>query len=305
MIRRSSALTACLLLFVATAVAAADVSIVVGESSPAYLEAAQAVSRELASPATTMVMTAEEFERSPRRAAALVVALGTRALHAVIANGSGTPVIATLIPRSTYELELASLSRPSGPKAITAVFLDQPIARQLNLLRLVVPERARVGLLTSTATDQMARRIDSAARERGLSVVRASVTDSQGIPGALTRLLGESEVLLALPDPAIFNASTIHNILFSALRAQQPMIGFSDAYVRAGALAAVFSKPQQVGRQAGGIAARAISGAPLPPPQYPREFSVSVNPTVARTLGLTIDEERIIVAKLQRMEREP
>jgi ABC-type uncharacterized transport system substrate-binding protein len=111
--------------------------------------------------------------------------------------------------------------------------------------------------------------------------------------------------LLALPDASIFNAGTIHNILLSALRARQPLIGFSEAYVRAGAVAAVYSMPRHVGRQAGEIAARALAGAPLPPPQYPRAFSVSVNHTVARALGLAVEEEGAIASRLQRMEREP
>lgn len=296
----------CLLLSVAAIAArAADVLIVVADSGPAYLEAAQAVMRELANPITATVTTAEEFERSPRQAPALVIALGTRALRAVMAAGASRPVVATLVPRSAYEHEVMGNSRTLSPVATTAVYLDQPFARQLNLLRLVVPKKVRIGVLASAATEETVRRIDAAARDRGLSVVREMVASSQEIPDALARLLGESEVLLALPDPAIFNAGNIHNILYSALRAQQPMIGFSSAYVRAGALAAVYSNPQQVGRQAGEIAAKTIAGAPLPPPQYPRLFSVSVNPTVARTLGLNIDDEIAIATKLQRLEREP
>lgn len=231
--------------------------------------------------------------------------LGTRAFRTVLANGMRVPVIATLIPRAAYELELKNATRPGNAPAVTAVFLDQPIARQLNLVRILLPKKIRVGLLVSPATEGTVRRIEAAARERGLSVVRESAPDSRQISAALARLLDESELLLALPDPLIYNAGTIHNILLSALRAQQPLIGFSAAYVRAGALAAVYSSPQQVGRQAAEIAVRAIGGAALPAPQEPHAFSVSLNPTVARSLGLSIEPEDAIVARLQRMERRP
>lgn len=294
-------------LLAAASVAAAlpEVTIVLADRAPAYLEASQAVSEQLAGRANVTVTQAEGYERLPRRETAAVVALGTRAFRAVLADGVRTPVVATLIPRSAFESELKGLSRQNGSRAVTAVFLDQPFERQLNLVRLVAPGRTRVGVLASPAMEDAVRRIESAARERGLSVVRETVMDSQGISTALARLLGESELLLALPDPSIFNAGTIHNILLSALRAQQPLIGFSEAYVRAGALAAVYSKPQQVGHQAGTIAAQTIAGAPLPPPQHPKAFSVSVNPTVARTLGFAVEEESAIAAKLQQMEREP
>ncbi|MBI2753088.1 MAG: hypothetical protein HYX46_06190 [Betaproteobacteria bacterium] len=282
-----------------------EVTIVLAERSPAYLEASQAVSQQLAGRANVTVTQAEGAERLPPREPAVVVALGTRALRAVLANGTRAPVIATLIPRSAFESELKGFSRQNDSKGVTAVFLDQPFERQLNLVRIVAPGKTRVGVLASPATQDAVQRIESAARERGLSIVGESVDDAQRISTALARLLGESELLLALPDPSIFNASTIHNILLSALRAQQPLIGFSEAYVRAGALAAVYSKPRQVGHQAGEIAAQTVAGAPLPPPQYPKSFSVSVNPTVARTLGLAVEEEAALAAKLQRMEREP
>lgn len=294
-----------LLATASVAAAPPEVTIVLAERGTAYLEAAEAVSQQLAGRASVTLVQAQEYQRLPQQELAAVVALGTRALRAVMAEGTRAPVIAALIPRSAFEFELKGSPSQHGAKAVTAVFLDQPIARQLNLVRVVLPKKTQIGLLVSGATEGTAQRIESAARERGLSVARGTVVDSQGISAALARLLGESELLLALPDPFIFNPGTIHNILLSALRAQQPLIGFSEAYVRAGALAAVYSKPQQVGQQAGEIVARAIGGGPVPPPQFPRAFSVSVNYTVARALGLAIEEEDVIIARLQRMEREP
>lgn len=305
MIRFLVILAAWLLAAAPGAAAPPEVTIVLADRGPAYLEASQAVGQLLGGRANVTVTQAEGYERLPPRETAAVVALGTRALRAVLANGTRAPVIATLIPRSAFESELKALPPQNNSRGVTAVFLDQPFERQLNLVRIVAPGKTQVGVLASPAMQDAVRRIESAARERGLSVVRETVTGSQGISAALARLLGESELLLALPDPSIFNAGTIHNILLSALRAQQPLIGFSEAYVRAGALAAVYSKPQQVGHQAGEIAAQTIAGAPLPPPQYPKSFSVSVNPTVARTLGIAVEEESAIAAKLQRLEREP
>lgn len=304
--RLVAALTAFLLVAMRAALAATPhVSIVVADSGPAYQEAAQAAAQELAARAGVNVTQADEFERAPRQDVALVIALGTRALHAALASGTGAPIVATLIPRSAYESAVRNGQRSPGGRAVTAVYLDQPVVRQLNLVRIVVPGKTRVGVLASPASEEIVRRVESAARERGLSVVGESVANSRDLSAALSRVLGGSELLLALPDASIFNAGTIHNILLSALRAQQPLFGFSEAYVRAGAVAAVYSMPRQVGRQAGEIAARALAGAPLPPPQFPRAFSVSVNYTVARALGIALEEEPAIAARLQRMEREP
>src|SRR5512144_1447551 len=93
------------LLGFAFAARAADVSIVLSESGPAYAEAAQAAELYLSSLAKTSRVAAEAFERGSG-SASTVITLGTRAFHAVLASGHRAPIVAALIPRAAYELEL-------------------------------------------------------------------------------------------------------------------------------------------------------------------------------------------------------
>jgi ABC-type uncharacterized transport system substrate-binding protein len=143
------------------------------------------------------------------------------------------------------------------------------------------------------------------ARDLKFGVAREGISSTAEVYPSLTRLLAETDVLLALPDPVVFNSGTIQNILLTTYRAQQPLFGFSPAYVRAGAIAAVYSTPRQLAAQTAEAAGRALSGAALPRPSHPKKFSVAVNPTVARSLGLTVDDEATLAARLQRTEREP
>lgn len=89
--------------------------------------------------------------------------------------------------------------------------------------------------------------------------------------------------------------------MITAYRYQDPMIGFSQAYVKAGALAAVYTTPEQTGKQVGEIAMRALGGKVvlLSPPKYPKHFSVSVNYQVARSLDISIGDEADILQRLQ------
>jgi ABC-type uncharacterized transport system substrate-binding protein len=120
----------------------------------------------------------------------------------------------------------------------------------------------------------------------------------------LKKILDESDLLLALADPQIYNSSSIQNILLASFRAQVPMLAFSPAYVRAGALMAVYSTPAQIGQQAGLIARGVLQGQPLGVPQYPLQFEVSVNEHVARSLGLKLDAGNL-AERLRRQERGP
>ena len=98
-----------------------------------------------------------------------------------------------------------------------------------------------------------------------------------------------------------FNRASARNVLLSVHRWRVPLFGISAAYVRAGALAAVYSTPRQIGRQlAEALAAIAPDGPiELPAPRYPKYFELGVNYRVAEALGLAVADE----AALQRALR--
>ena len=95
-------------------------------------------------------------------------------------------------------------------------------------------------------------------------------------------------MLLALPDAAVYNDSTIRNILLATYRRGIPLIGFSSGYVKAGALCALISTPAQIAPQAAELIRQFNNTHALPPPQYPHEFEVIVNESVANVLDLQI-----------------
>ncbi|MEK9804380.1 MAG: ABC transporter substrate binding protein, partial [Curvibacter sp.] len=128
------------------------------------------------------------------------------------------------------------------------------------------------------------------------------VRAEEPIFAGLRKILEESDVLLALADPQIYNSNSIQNILLTSFRAQVPMLAFSPSYVRAGALMAVHSTPRQIGQQAGVLVRGVLQGQPLGPPQFPLQFEVSVNEHVARSLGLRL-EAGSLAERLRRLER--
>ena len=121
----------------------------------------------------------------------------------------------------------------------------------------------------------------------------------------LQQVLSGSDVFLALADPLVFNSNSIQNILLTTFRAQVPVVAFSPAYVRAGALLALHATPEQAGRQAAGLVLEALRGLPLPErPVESNDFEVSVNEHVARVFGLQLDAKALRLA-LRRAEHLP
>lgn len=281
------------------------VMVVSSERSPAYMEAAVAVAAEVlrqAEPRRELVqLTLEELAAYRGPAPRLYVTLGAEACKALGRPAATAPVLCTLLPRASFERVLRETGRRAGA-SFSALYLNQPVGRQLDLMRLALPQARRVGVLWGPDSQASEMLLEAAAQARGLRVVGVPMRADEPVFNGLKKILDESDLLLALADPQIYNSNSIQNILLASFRAQIPMLAFSPAYVRAGALMAVYSTPVQIGQQAGLIARGVLQGQPLGVPQYPLQFDVSVNEHVARSLGLRLDAGNL-AERLRRQER--
>ena len=289
--------TTCLCLMTygsARAAGAVSVWVALSDAGSAHAEAAQALRAEMeqAQPGRIDWRVAHWNQfTSAAPEPQWVVAVGTaaqRGMQELFArDATPPPLLSILVPRLAFERLAAPARLRAG--SLSAVFLDQPAARQLQLIRLALPAARKVGMLVGAESKGHLPALEKAAKERGFEPVTSPVAQD-GLFAALQAVLPEVEVLLALPDPAVFNSQTAANILTAAYRRQVPLVGFSPAYVKAGALLALYSTPAQVGARGGEVLRQALSGRGLPPPQWPREFTVSVNQDVARSLGFALDE---------------
>lgn len=277
------------------------VVVVTGERSGAHEETLEALRHALGPdvPANDIgIMETRQLDSGMLGEARIIVTIGTQAAKAVGTRNPKTPVLNTLLPRDAYESLQATLPN----QHTSAIFLDQPVQRQIALLGVALPDRATLALLAGPATEDLARKVASAARERQLRVSIEQVVSHDEIYPALERLLTEPTVLLALPDSTVFNPYTIQNVLLTSYRNRTPLIGFSPAYVRAGALLALYSTPAQIARQAAEAVRGVLAGGSLPPPLSPREFEVATNPNVARSLGIELESGERIVARIRLRE---
>lgn len=269
--------------------------IVSSESSASYTETAGAVAAALErsglsrseishSPATALNSSNTAGIAAPR----LFITLGTEALRQVLVRDARVPVVAALIPRSGYERVLKD-SALRSTSHVTALYLDQPFGRQLELARLVVPSLKRVGVLWGPTSQLQQGALGSALQSRGLQEVAGMVGGGESLFSGLKDALEGVDVLLAVADPMVYNSATVAHILLATYRARIPVLAFSPAYVKAGALMSLHTSPQQIGGQTAGMVRQVLQSGAVPSPQYPVEFSVTVNEHVARSLELKAD----------------
>lgn len=211
------------------------------------------------------------------------------------------PLLAGLLPRAAFE---ALSPTRSGPVA-SAVWLDPAVERYLDLVRRTMPERLRVGVLFGPTSRQLRPAVVKATYDRGLELVEATVQGDDFYP-ALAQVLREADVLLALPDNAIYHSGTLNNVLIAAYRQRVPVVSYAASHVKAGATMALHVTPAQAGRQLATVLRRSLADRrPLPPPAAANDWSLSVNTQVARSLGIQIGDTEALLAALRRMEGRP
>jgi putative ABC transport system substrate-binding protein len=284
---------ACLLLVSAQAVAA-RVTVVLSDDSAPYQEVYQVIKAYLDDTAHEVIRVyAGRLNAASLSESRLAVAVGVRAAESLAALPVRSPVLAVLVPRAWYVKTGRARLSNGGGRSASAIYLDQPFERQVQLIRQAFPEVRRVGMLVSAEQSGLVDELDEALQAQRLSLLHVTLSGEVRLITALENVLSDAELLLAVPDPLIFNRNTAQSLFLTSYRYRVPVLGYSRSLTRAGALLSLHSSPAQIGRQTAEWVKGAIQGVPvnLPPPAHPAYFSISINEQVARSLGFTLPPE--------------
>jgi hypothetical protein len=210
------------------------------------------------------------------------VAIGPVALREAVARRCDCVVISTFTSSQVWRSIVATVP-PARATAMTAVYAEPAPADQLRLAALLYGRPVRVAAILGSDTAFLKPILQGAADVQ-------MVDAGEDINQALNRI-ARAEVLLALPDSAVYNAENIRNILLSTYRRKQGVIGFSADMVKVGALATTYSDIEDINAQVAELVAQFVASGELPSPQFPRYFRTAVNDGVARSLDLQVGSE--------------
>lgn len=268
-------------------------TVLISDDGAAYHDFAQAFSIEAGK---QNLLTSIVAADSPVPQTDMVIAVGGKAAAAALK--SHPVVLCVLVSRSAFEKLLQESPVPRNARGVSAIYLDQPFKRQISLINAALPSTRNIGILFSEPSADIVN-LRKVIADSHFTLREQRIHSADSLHYDLQSLLQSSDVLLAIPDIQIYNPTTMRNILLSTYRANVPLIGISPAYVRAGALCAVYSTPGQIAVQAAYMSRQYAETAKLPPPQYPAEYEVSVNQQVARSLGLQIMDGAVIVKQMK------
>src|SRR5262245_14602164 len=235
-----------------------------------------------------------------RRVAVIVTGGATAAALAAKAATSTIPIVFTIGADPVKFGLVDSVSRPSGNVTGVSFLSNALVAKQLHLLRGLLPPSSVIGALANphnpnTASD--IERTQAAAAALRLQVHIVNATSARDIDTAFDSLASARAVaLLVLPDTLFINVRG--RLAEIAAARKLPAIYSNRLYVENGGLISYGSNPTDAFREAGIYTGRILRGekpSDLPVIQSVR-FELVINLNTAKTLGLDLPPTLLALA---------
>jgi putative ABC transport system substrate-binding protein len=187
---------------------------------------------------------------------------------------------------------VASLDRPGGNMTGLASLSEDTSPKQLELLRTVIPDASRIGVLGNPSSNTYAPVVKSAqmaAGKAGLTLVRVEVRNAQDIDKAFVSFAEERvTAAIAVGDGMLF--ANQQRIAELAIANRVAMMFPQREYVVAGGLMSYGENLADFFRRAAKYVAKIFKGAKPGelPIEQPTRFNLVINRKTADTLGIAI-----------------
>ena len=223
-----------------------------------------------------------------------VVSVGVETASILLATKPNYSVLFTLIPKKSFN-SLILQYKNSLPEKYSAVFLTQPLKRKINLSKIMLGQGIKAGIALSDIGENKYAEINRLASKSGISLNLQKISDYNKPVDALNAALKNSDVYIAVHDKAVLNKHTAKFLLYMAYKKNIPVIGYSAGFTKAGAVASVYSTPEQIGRQTTELLNGLIEKNNIMQLQDPEYFTVSVNERIRRIQRL----EKLSINEIQ------
>jgi putative tryptophan/tyrosine transport system substrate-binding protein len=261
------------------------VVIVTSSAVEAFEEAVRGIRGGLGPAAKTIIVDLASKPKDPAnilgdKNVRLLISVGNNAFDFAVQFGTA-PILATMLLR-------ADLGGRLGPQS-AAIALDVPLGDILSRMASVFPGKTRAAIIRNPDANSVPQAaLTAQAKAAGMTLKVLDCPRPEKLLQMFLSLRGQVDFVVCPPDGTLFNSTTVRPLILASLENRLPVIGFSESFVRSGAVAAVYPDYFDVGSQAALTAKNYLAGGSLAAGEKPRKLKVAANPRVARLLGLRI-----------------
>lgn len=222
----------------------------------------------------------------------LILAIATPSAQAAYNATKEIPILITAITDPVKAGLVKSFESPGTN--VTGTSDAVPINKQLELLKELLPNSKKVGIIYNTGENNSEIQVEGvkqAAPRVGLEITSVGITNVNEIPQALDSLLGNVDVLYMLTDNLV--VSSLPFISNKCFEKGLPIIGSEKEHVLAGAIATTGIDYYKLGFQTGLMAIDVLNGKDIKtmPISTQKETQLTINVEAAKKLNISIPEE--------------
>ena len=215
---------------------------------------------------------------------------------------STIPIVGVILGNPVEEGLVASLARPGGNITGLSEQYTDLVLKWLELLKEVVPQASRVGVLTMSTLwsvqSESWKALQQAAKTMRVTLQRVEVREPSEFESAFAGMTHEHvEALIVLPHPLLFRHRT--RLVALAAESQLPTIwGPFREFVEAGGLMAYGPSLRDQFRRAAYFVDKILKGAKPAelPVEQPMKFELVLNRKTAKALGITMPPSLLLLA---------
>lgn len=187
----------------------------------------------------------------------------------------------------TPQINIVTRHHPDITSGIqTQIVINQHICMQLSLIHQLSTSFMGVSVIASNS--DVIKGSERCAKKYGMRIHLYLYDTGSSLHSLIENALN-NDILLTIPDSKIYNRSTVKNILLSSYRKRVPVVGFSRSFVKAGALAGIYSTPEQLATQVRRLIDTFHQNNRFEyAHQHPDDFKVLINNQVSKSLGIKV-----------------
>lgn len=198
----------------------------------------------------------------------------------VVFNAVSDPVAAKLAKSETEALD-----------GITGVSDKLPVEAQLKLIREIMPDAKKIGILYTTSEANSVSTIETykeKAGDFGFEIVEKGITNAADIAAAADVLVQDVDCITNMTDNTV--VANLPTLLEKATAKNIPVFGSEEEQVTNGCVASAGIDYVELGKKAGVIAAKVLKGTDIStiPYETMTESKVTINKAAAEKIGLEL-----------------
>lgn len=232
-----------------------------------------------------------------------IISIGRDAAKLVLDTAPKQPVLFTLIPQQTLHLLFNTYTRNSPQKNYYSIVINQPLIRKFRLAKILLGKNITVGMTLGKKDSKIENYIFRNAHKAEIKINLTYTSNFNTAIDAIKKSLKNSDVFIAQHDINAINRHTAKWLLYMSYKNNIPVIGYSPSFTKAGAVTAIFSTPEQIGKQSAEWLIAMTLKKPVRTLQYPKYFIVDINKQVLRILRLKDITHHEIESRIQKLER--